>query len=196
MKKTSPALALCALLVLAATAVGEQVQKGNLLASFQGSISPSTLPRTDSAPVTVQMGGKIRTTDRTTPPKLTEIVLQINSHGLIQTRGLGTCTLAKLAALTSAAAKKHCADALVGHGNVTSRVSLPGQGAFASNGLLLAFNGTYRGKRAVFAQVESGQPLPLAYVIIFQIEKTRGTFGTQLIGTLPPIASEYGYITA
>jgi hypothetical protein len=85
---------------------------------------------------------------------------------------------------------------LVGHGNVTSRVSLPGQGAFASTGELLAFNGKLHGKPAVLAQVASKAPLPLTYVIPFEVTKGNGSFGTTLIGTLPPIASEYGYISA
>jgi hypothetical protein len=33
-------------------------------------------------------------------------------------------------------------------------------------------------------------------VIVFEVKKATGTFGTELIGTLPPIASEYGYISA
>lgn len=196
MARKATALCLCAALCLAAAASAEQVKVGNLIASFHGSIAPSALPRAGAAPVAVQMGGKIKTTDRTVPPKLTQIVLQINSRGVISTRGLGRCTLGRLGALTASQAKRRCADALIGHGNVTSRVSLPEQGTFASNGALDAYNATYKGHPAVFAKVESGQPLPLSYVIVFAMKKTKGTFGTTLTGTLPPIASEYGYITA
>jgi hypothetical protein len=142
------------------------------------------------------MEGKIATTDRTTPPKLEQIVLAINKHGKLETKGLPTCSLAKLNSVTAAQAKRSCEDALVGHGNVTSRVSLPGQGAFASNAELLAFNGKLNGHQAVLAQVSSGAPLPLTYVIAFEVKKQGGTFGTSLEATLPPIASEYGYITA
>jgi hypothetical protein len=190
------ATAALALLGLGSLASAEQAQQGNLLVSFNGGIAPQKLPRTEPAPVNVQMGGKIKTTDRSTPPKLEQIVLQINSNGVIQTKGLGSCSLAKLNAVSSATAKKSCASALIGHGNVTSRVSLPGQGAFASNGVLEAFNGTYKGHSAVFAQVESGPPLPLTYVIVFEVKSSGGTFGTTLTGTLPQIASEYGYISA
>jgi len=194
-----PALiGLCALslLCLVAEAQAEQAKKGNLEVSFHGGISPQRLPRTEVAPVTVQMGGKIKTTDKSTPPKLERIVLAINAAGKIDTTGLATCSLGKLNSISSQGAKKVCADAQIGHGNVTSRVALPGQGAFASNGSLLAFNGRYKGRQAVFAQVASGAPLPLTYVIVFEVRKVKGTFGTELIGTLPPIASEYGYISA
>ena len=93
-------------------------------------------------------------------------------------------------------ARKECSGAVIGHGNVTSRITLPGQGAFASNGPLQAFNGRYRGHEAIFAQVASAAPLPLTYVIVFEIKRTPGRFGTELVGTLPRIASEYGYISA
>ena len=188
------ALALCLAAPLGAGA--EQVQKGKLLVSFHGGIAPVKLPRTEPVPVTVQMGGKIKTTDKSAPPKLERIILDINSNGKITTAGLGSCSLAKLESISAAAAKRSCADALIGHGNVTSRVSLPEQGVFSSNGILQAFNGRYKGRPAVLAQVASGAPLPLTYVIVFEVKKASGAFGTSLVGTLPPIASEYGYISA
>jgi hypothetical protein len=184
------------LLALAGLANAEVVREGNLQGAFNGGISPRSLPRTELAPVAVTMSGKIATTDRTVPPKLERIVLAINSHGKLDSKGLATCSLAKLNSITADQAKKSCGDALVGHGNVTSRVSLPGQGAFASNADLLAFNGKLRGRPAVLAQVSSGAPLPLTYVIAFEVKKTGGTFATELAATLPPIASEYGYISA
>ncbi len=203
MKTTSAKTALAGALAtaLSATALlgvasAEQDQSGVLIASFHGGIAPQKLPRSEPAPISVQMGGKIKTTDRSTPPKLERIVLEINRLGVISTKGLPTCSLSKLEAVSAATAKRQCKAAQVGHGNVTSRVSLPGQGAFASNGSLLAFNGAFKGHQAVFAQVESGPPLPLTYVIVFEVKKKGGTFGTELIGTLPPIASEYGYISA
>jgi len=188
--------AACFLLLALGSAQGEVVRKGNLQGSFSGSISPQRLPRTGLAPVAVTMGGKITTTDRSVPPKLERITLAINSHGKLQSKGLPTCSLGKLNSLPSSEAKRVCGDALVGHGNVTSRVSLPGQGPFASNADLLAFNGKLNGRPAVLAQVSSGAPLPLTYVIGFEVKKAKGTFGTQLVATLPPIASEYGYISA
>ena len=33
-------------------------------------------------------------------------------------------------------------------------------------------------------------------MIVFEVKQAKGTFGTELIGTLPQIASEYGYISA
>jgi hypothetical protein len=182
--------------VLVAGAAGEVERVGTLQVSFNGGIAPVKLPREEAISVSVQTSGKVSTTDRSTPPKLERIVLAINSNGQIQTKGLPTCSLARLESVSAATARKVCGEAQIGHGNVTSRVSLPGQGAFASNGELLAFNGVLKGKPAILAQVSSGAPLPLTYVIVFEVNKRSGTFGTELVGALPPIASEYGYISA
>lgn len=189
-------LGAAALLLVAGAAQGEQVCEGKLCVVFHGGISPVRLPRHGTAPVTVLMGGKVRTTDKSTPPKLERIILDINRHGHLQTKGLPKCPLGKLNSISSKGARKACGDALVGHGNVTSRITLPGQGTFASNGPLLAFNGRYHGHTAIFAQVATGAPLPLTYVIVFEVKKGHGEFGTSLVGTLPPIASEYGYISS
>jgi hypothetical protein len=183
-------------LALASTSQAVRVLKGNLVVAFEGTISPSKLPRTGTAPVGVQMGGKIKTTDRSAPPKLERIILEINRHGQLQTKGLPTCSLGKLRSISSQGAKRACGDSLIGSGSVTSRVSLPGQGPFSSIGKLQAFNGRRKGKMAIFAQVASGAPLPLTYVIDFEVKKRGGEFATQLVGTMPPIASEYGFISA
>lgn len=200
-KAAKTSRALCALLSVtllgaAGLAQAEIVKKGDVTVSFHGDISPQKLPRQGTAPIAVQMGAKIKGEDPANPPVLERIVLEINSHGVLQSKGLAKCSLSKLDSVNSSQAKRACGDALVGHGNVTSRVTLPGQGAFASNGPLLAFNGVHKGKPAIFAQVATGAPLPLTYVIVFELSKTKGTFGTRLDATLPPIASEYGYISA
>ncbi len=47
-------------LALASTSQAVRVIKGNLSVTFEGTITPSKLPRTGTAPVGVQMGGKIK----------------------------------------------------------------------------------------------------------------------------------------
>lgn len=190
------ALAATASLLFVGPSSAEVAKKGPITVTFNGSIAPQKLPRTGTAPVGVQLGGKIKTAEKDSPPILDRILLDINRAGVLQAKGLSTCSLGKLKTISAAGAKRSCKDALIGKGSVTSRVSLPDQGAFASNGSLLAFNGRHKGKEAIFAQVSSGAPLPLTYVIVFEVKKTKGTFGTSLVGTLPAIASSYGYISA
>jgi hypothetical protein len=188
-------LSVCLVALLGAgLAQAELAQNGNIRIAVSGGIEPRALPRSHPAPIKVLMGASISTTDKATPPELNQIVLDINRHGALQTKGLPTCSLAKLESVSAATAQRACAGALVGHGNVSTRIVLPGQGAFATRGGLLAFNGAYHGHQAIFAQVSNGQPLPFTYVIRFLVKHTKGTFGTALDGTVPPIASHYGYI--
>ena len=190
------ALGLFLSLALAAVAMGESATNGTVTIFSHGSIAPVKLPRSGLAPVGVQIGAKIKSNNGEKPPRLSKIVLEINSHGVIDSDGLALCTLGKLHNSSAARAKKVCGDAEVGHGNVTSRVGLPGQGEFASNGPLLAFNGRYHGKQAIFAHVTSKGTLAITYVIIFVVKKTHGTYGTSLVADVPSIASGSGYISA
>ncbi len=192
-KKTLAATAsvLIALLGFASLAQAGLSQTGNLQVSFEGQIIPTTLPRKGPAPVSVQMSGSIKTTDKSAPPRLERISLQINRNGSLSPTGLGRCPLAKIETGTGASAKAACGSEMIGHGNVTSRIALPDQEPFLSVGGMEAFNGAYHGHPAIFAQVVSGPPLPLTYVIVFAVRKSHGTFGTALDATIPPIASGY-----
>jgi hypothetical protein len=183
-------------LLVVAVASAEVGQQGEIKIFFHGSIAPVKLPRKDLAPVGVQMGAKIKTTGNEPPPRLSQIILDINAHGEIDSKGLPLCTLGKLHNSSASRARRVCGDAEVGHGNVTSRVGLPGQGEFATNGPLLAFNGKYKGKPAIFAHVTSKGTLSITYVIIFVVKRTHGTYGTSLVAQVPPIASGTGYISA
>jgi hypothetical protein len=189
------ALVLCAALATS-YAQAERAQKGKVQIKVGGGIVPTRLPRSRPAPVGVLMSAAITTTDRSTPPELKEIVMEINRHGALQTKGLASCSLTTLETSSAAQAKQACAGALLGHGNVSTHIALPSQGAFASQGELLAFNGRLHGRPAILAQVTASHPLALDFVIRFEIKKSKGTFGTKLVGTVPPIASGYGEITA
>lgn len=195
-KKSLVALISILSLSLGAVAITEAADSGNVVVHFHGSISPTKLPRKGLTGVGVQMGGKIKTKDGTPPPRLNEIRLEINKHGVIDGKGLPLCSLGKLHNASKARAENVCGPAEVGHGNVTSRIHLREQEEFATNGPLLAFNGRYKGKPAIFAHVTSTGRLAITYVIIFQIEKGKGQYGTALVAKVPSIASGAGFISA
>ena len=186
---------IAALCLTASLAQAEKAIDGKVLVNVNGSISPAKLPRTTLAPIQVLMEAGITTSDKSVPPELKQILLDINRHGVLQTKGLPSCSLPTLESSSGPAALRACKGALVGHGNVSTRIALPEQGVFASNGLLEAYNGRYHGHQAIFAQVTSERPITLNFVIRFEVKKTHGEFGTNLIGTVPPIASGYGEIT-
>jgi hypothetical protein len=183
-------------LLSASIASAELAQKGDIRISFHGSIAPEKLPRKSLAPVGVQMGAKIKTISGEKPPRLSQITLDINSHGVIDAKGLPTCPFSKLRNASAATARKVCGEAEVGHGNVTTRIEFPGQGPFSANGPLLAFNAKEKGKQAIFAYVDSSGKFSTTFVIKFIVKKTKGTYGTSLVAEVPPIASGSGYISA
>ncbi len=195
-KKAFGALVVVLVLSMAGVALAEVVTEEEVQINFHGSISPVKLPRTGAAPVGVQVGAKIKSLNDPLPPRLQEIVLDINKHGVINSKGLPTCPLGKLHNATDARVKKVCGGAEVGHGNVTARVKLREQGIFSIRGPLLAFNGIYKGKPAIFAHVTGKGKLSITYVIIFVIKKTAGNYGTSLVAQVPPIASGSGFISA
>jgi hypothetical protein len=189
--------AVAALTVLGVSmANADIVQEGNIRISFHGNIAPQKLPRKGVAPVSVQIGAKIKTVDGEKPPRLSQITLDINSHGVIDNTGLPTCPYGKLRNASAASARKVCGDAEVGHGNVTTRIGFPGQGEFAAPGPLIAFNAREKGKQAIFAYVNASGKFSTTFVIKFLVKKTHGTYGTSLVADVPPIASGSGYISA
>jgi len=73
------------------------------------------------------MSGSIKTTDKSAPPRLERISLQINKHGTIS-----SCHLPAFRDRLRDPRRRSlcCGNALVGHGNVTSRVALPSRELF------------------------------------------------------------------
>jgi hypothetical protein len=96
----------CALLTPAARAQREEEQRGNLIVEVGGGIVPSRLPRLKRAPVQVLMEASIRSADRSLPPELKQLVLEINRHGHLRTDHLPTCSLAELESVSAGCAAR------------------------------------------------------------------------------------------
>jgi Divergent InlB B-repeat domain/NHL repeat len=173
----------------------EVKQQGNLRVSFEGELTPHALPRQGSAPVKVSVGARIATTDGQNPPQLRKIAIAINRNGRLSAKGLPLCKLRDIQPSTTADALAACRSSRVGHGSFSARVLLPQQAPFPSAGKVFAFNGTYRGRLAIFAHVYGTNPIPTSYTIPFAISQAKGTYGTLLTASLPQVTSEWGYVT-
>src|SRR3954453_13333629 len=92
----------------ASIASAEVAQEGNIRISFHGSIAPVKLPRKGLAPVGVTMGAKIKTTDEEKPARLNKIVLDINSHGTFDNKGLPLCNYGALVNASPEDARRAC----------------------------------------------------------------------------------------
>jgi hypothetical protein len=174
----------------------EVAQKRGVRVSVQGSIRPSTLPRTGSAPVAVSFAGNVHTSDPAGPPQLNGISVSINRHGHLDTRGLPRCRMRQIDPSTTREALATCRSSLIGEGSFSANVKLPEQSPFPSVGKVLAFNGRFHGHPAALAHIYGTKPLPTSYVLPFRIRQTKeGAFGIVLTASLPRVTGDWGFVT-
>lgn len=184
-----------ALAAMAIVAQAELTQSGDLITSFEGSITPHRLPRGEQAPVSVRVAGNIKTTHGLRLPQLRKIAVAINRAGQLDDKGLPTCRIASIQPATEAVAKQRCANSIVGSGHVTLVVRLPSQADYISRNNLLAFNGPRRhGNKLILAQIYSKNP-PGAIVLTFTVKKHKGVYGNVIETSLPKYAENWAYLT-
>jgi len=190
------ASALGALLLASALASAEVAQKGTLRVNVSGKLSPQRLPRTGAAPIEVSVGGQISTTDKSPPPRLQNIAIELNKGGRIDYTGLPLCPYGAIQTASSQRALSACKAALVGKGSFDAEITLAGQAPYAIKGKLLAFNGQSKGKPVLFGQIYASHPFATSFVIVFAIKKIgKGTYGTALRAQLPKALSTWGKLT-
>jgi len=194
-QKVAGAVLLVALFGLGAMAQAEIVQKGNLRVNFEGKLAPKTLPRSGQAPVKVSVSAEVSSTSAKAPPPMQTMTIAINRHGHLNRTGLPVCGLEQIQPATTQDALAVCRRSLVGEGRFLANVLLKGQAPFPSNGKVYAFNGEVDGKPAILAHVYGTQPAPASYTIPFVISPAKGTYGTTLTASFPPVKAGSGYIT-
>ena len=175
----------------------ELTQAGKLIVGFDGGLSPTKLPRTDPAPVSVRVAGDVRhaSGDPDRLPQLRRISVGINRAGRLFDKGMPSCEVGKIQPATEAEAQARCARSIVGSGNVELQVRLPNQEPFMVRATLLAFNGPqHGGQKTILAQVYAEDP-PGAFVLTFKVKRRGGVFGTVLSTTLPKSAQQWAYLT-
>src|SRR5262249_37664614 len=122
-RKALFALALLAALGGATIANAEFVQKGTLRVEITGDLAPKTLPRSGSAPISVSVGGQITTTDKSPPPRLTSIDIELNRAGRIDSTGLPICGYHSIQPASTSRALSACRPALVGEGSFSAEIT-------------------------------------------------------------------------
>jgi hypothetical protein len=183
-------------LLCAAVASAELSQKGTLRISFDGDITPRSLPRDHPAPVTLRVSGKIGTTDGSQPPPVQRIEIALNRAGRLSTLGLPACTGRLLQSTSTDVALERCRPALVGHGHFSANVQFPTTDAIPANGRMLAFFGLQNGRRALFLHLYITSPAQVTFVLPLIISKTTdGPFGTLLSAKVPRLAGGLGSVT-
>ncbi len=179
---------------LVTLAHAELTERGDLFVRFQGGINPTVLPRTRLAPITVSVAGTVKTLSGERPPALRKIKIELNRSGELNSHGLPVCRYDQLVAVEPARALAACGDALVGEGEYVGKSAFPEQATFPSQGHILAFNGVYHGREVILAHVYGTDPVPITRLIVFDIHRIGGTYGTVITGSLPDAVNHYGYV--
>lgn len=184
-----------AFVAFGALAQAEVVQKGDVRAKFEGTLTPKALPRTGDAPVRVAVGAQITALKASDPPKLKRISIAINKAGKFDPAALPVCTIRDIQPSTTQNALKACGSSLVGTGTFAAKILLPQQASFPAGGKLYAFNGTYNGHPAILAHVYGTEPVPTSFTLPFVMTTAKGELGTVLSASFAEATGKAGYIT-
>jgi hypothetical protein len=189
-------LALAAgVLACASLAQATVVQEGNIRITVLSQVLPYKLPRHGTAPIAVFVSGHLSEPHGGIPPQLQEMTVEVNKHGLLQSKGLSTCPLSKIQPTLTERALSACGDALIGSGQFWAHIVLPDQGAYPTHGRLLIFNGRQKGRPVIFTHIFTANPFFSSFVIPFSIsKKSNGAYGTKLTASLPQALGDWGYV--
>jgi hypothetical protein len=190
------AITLVTLTLFAATdgARAERTQRGDLILTLGGRLSPLALPRDHPAPAALHLSGGLQTTDGTPVPRVTEVELGLPGQGALNVTGLPICRPVEIRNATPAAALATCRDALVGDGHIEAEIRLPNQPSFDIDAHLFAFNSRIDGRKAVILHAFSANP-PSVIVLPFVLRLHAGRFKTRLIADLPPSLGPWPHFT-
>ena len=195
------ALGAIAALVVGSIAVAAKptvIQVGNLKLTFNGGFTPTKLSKTKPTPITLNVSGKIQTTDGSHPPALKEFVLEADKNSSVDAKGVPTCKQGQLEATTTTAAEKACRPAIIGKGTTDVQILFPEQAPIPVKSKLLAFNGGVKGgKTTILLHAFLTQPTPTAIVTTVKIQKHKnGRYGVKSVASVPKIAGGSGSVTS
>jgi hypothetical protein len=195
-RRAKAGASIAALLLSCATVAGATVvQQGGLRITVLSQIQPYKLPRAKPAPIAVFVAGHLDNAEGGIPPQLQQMRVQVNRHGLLQSKGLPVCRIPEIQPASDERALAKCGDALIGSGQFWANIVLPDQGAYPTQGRLLIFNGREGNKPLLLAHIYSTHPFATSFVIPFAIRRIhKGPYGTELRASLPQALGDWGYL--
>ena len=189
----APLLAL--LLFTCAYATAATIQSDGLRITALAQLKPYKLPRDKPAPIAVFIAGHLQSTTGGVPPQLQKLRIEVNRHGLLQSKGLPVCRIPEVQPASTQRALLNCQDALIGSGQFWANIVLPDQGAYRTQGRLLVFNGREGGKPVVLTHIYTSHPFNTSFVIPFAMRQIKkGPYGTELEASLPQALGSWGYL--
>ncbi|HEU5104390.1 MAG TPA: hypothetical protein VFU11_00975 [Solirubrobacterales bacterium] len=187
-------LGVAVLLIAAGSALAIKLEAGNIVVNTDGGFTPTTLPKKGFAPIKLHGYGKIGTKDGTPPPIVDTVTIWFDKNGAVETRGLPKCTPGKLAATTTATARKLCPGAIVGKGLGKAVVIFPEQPPIPASSPITLFNAAPKhGNPVVLAHAHLTVPAPTTFVVPIEIQKVnKGRYGFKTVAKIPRIAGGSG----
>jgi hypothetical protein len=183
------------MLLCGGIATAATIQEGNLRITVLSQVLPYKLPRHGTAPIAVFVSGHLSAPHGGIPSQLQEMTVQVNKHGLLQSKGLPACPLSRIQPASTQRALSSCGDALIGSGQFWAHIVLPDQGAYPTHGRLLIFNGKQKGRPVIFTHIFTANPFFSSFVIPFAIQRQNdGAYGTKLSASLPQALGDWGYV--
>jgi hypothetical protein len=189
------ALALAGVLSLGVAAIASAVQTtlraGNLIITFGGTTSPSSMPKTKYVPITSNIFGKITTSDGTHPSAFREAIVDFDKDLKINVKGYPACKGGQLEARDTKAAMKVCGSTVLGNGIAHVEIAFPEQKPIVVTSPITIFNGGEKGgKVTLYIHVFITVPAPTAIVTTVTISR-KGT-GLHTVSKIPVAAGGSG----
>jgi len=189
------AVLLALLVVPAGGAFAAVVQDGDVRVSVLSQIAPYRLLRGEPTPIAVFVAGHVEATHGGVPPQLRRMKVEVNRHGLLQSKGLPVCRVSQIKTATTREALRTCTPALIGSGRFWAHIVLADQVPYATHGRLLIFNGREGSRSTILAHIFTSNPFPSSFVVPFAISHIHhGAFGTSLTAPLPQALGDWGYV--
>ncbi len=186
---------MAALLLGGAYATAATIQSEGLRITALAQLKPYKLPRDKPAPIAVFIAGHLQSTTGGVPPQLQKLRIEVNRHGLLQSKGLPVCRIPEVQPASTQRALLNCQDALIGSGQFWANIVLPDQGAYRTQGRLLVFNGREGGKPVILTHIYTSHPFNSSFVIPFAMRHiSKGPYGTELQASLPQALGSWGYL--
>jgi len=167
----------------------------SLVFRADGAFEPRHLPRHRFAPIDFEGFVSLRGRTTAAPPALERVVISFDHDGRLSAGGLPRCAPARIEALSTRAARRACAGALVGRGRLEAVVLLGGDPVGVRSALSI-FNGPrVDGRPTAILHARTEVPATQTYAILVPIDKRRGDFRYRVAFDVPPIAAGLGRIT-
>ncbi len=195
-RSTAVGLVFASIVAAGALAEPKTFRVGNLNLRDNGGISPNRLPRHRQAPIAANLNARIWMSDGSHPPALESVTPEFDRTIRINAKGLPACRSSQLTARSTVAAKKACADAIVGTGEGEVAVAFPEQRPFTATGPIVLFNGGVQGRTTLLLiHTYVSVPAPTAVIVPVKLTRIdRGHYGIRASAQIPRIAGGAGSV--